>query len=151
MLVVETPADLVGHAGRELGTSDWILIDQPMIDDFARVTGDLNWFHVDVERARLEMPDGRTIAHGCLTLSLMARMSGTIYKINNKTRGLFYGTNLVRFLAPVQSGTRIRLRETLKEAQPIDGGVRLTSDCVVEREGQAKPAMVAEMIVMAFG
>jgi acyl dehydratase len=150
MLSVERPADLIAYAGQKLGTSDWIMIDQTMIDAFAEATGDKSWFHVDPERAKREMPGGRTIAHGFLTLSLVAYLSTTIYEIRRRRRGVNYGMNRLRFTAPVPAGSRVRLHETLKAAEAIDGGVRLTLDCTVEIEGEPRPAMLAEMIVLAL-
>jgi acyl dehydratase len=150
MLSAEKPTDLVAHVGRELGTSDWVLVDQAMINAFGEVTGDNSWFHVDLERARRDMPGGRTIAHGFLTLSLAARMSATIYQIRGSRRGVNYGMNRLRFTAPVPAGSRIRLHQTLKAAEPIEGGVRLTLDCTVEIEHEPRPAMIAEMIVLAL-
>ena len=136
MLSVERPADLIDYAGKKLGTSDWVLIDQAMIDAFAEATGDKSWFHVDPERAKREMPGGRTIAHGFLTLSLVARLSSTIYEIRQRRRGVNYGMNRLRFTAPVPAGSRVRLHETLTAAEAIDGGVRLTMDCTIELEGE---------------
>jgi acyl dehydratase len=150
MLSVERPADLIAYAGQKLGTSDWVVIDQTMIDAFAEATGDKSWFHVDPERAKREMPGGRTIAHGFLTLSLVAYLSTTIYEIRRRRRGVNYGMNRLRFTAPVPAGSRVRLHETLKAAEAIDGGVRLTLDCTVEIEGEPRPAMLAEMIVLAL-
>jgi acyl dehydratase len=150
MLNVDRPTDLVAFVGQKLGTSDWVLIDQAMIDAFGQVTGDTSWFHVDPERARREMPGGRTIAHGFLTLSLFHRMSSTIYEIQRRRRGVNYGMNRLRFTAPVPAGSRVRLHETLKAAEPIDGGVRLTLDCMVEIEHEPKPALLAEMVVLAL-
>jgi acyl dehydratase len=150
MLSVEKPQDLSPYVGQKLGTSDWVLVDQAMIDAFAEVTGDQSWFHVDPERARREMPGGNTIAHGFLTLSLFARMSSTIYEIRARRRGVNYGLNRLRFTAPVPAGTRVRLHETLKAAEPIAGGMRLTMDCVVEIEHAPRPALLAEMIVLAL-
>jgi acyl dehydratase len=150
MLSVERPADLIAYAGQNLGTSDWVVIDQTMIDAFAEATGDKSWFHVDPERAKREMPAGRTIAHGFLTLSLVAYLSTTIYEIRRRRRGVNYGMNRLRFTAPVPAGSRVRLHETLKAAEAIDGGVRLTLDCTVEIEGEPRPAMLAEMIVLAL-
>jgi acyl dehydratase len=150
MLSVERPADLIAYAGQKLGTSDWIVIDQTMIDAFAEATGDKSWFHVDPERAKREMPGGRTIAHGFLTLSLVAYLSTTIYEIRRRRRGVNYGMNRLRFTAPVPAGSRVRLHETLKAAEAIDGGVRLTLDCTLEIEGEPRPAMLAEMIVLAL-
>jgi acyl dehydratase len=150
MLSVERPADLIDYAGKKLGTSDWVLIDQAMIDAFAEATGDKSWFHVDPERAKREMPGGRTIAHGFLTLSLVAHLSSTIYEIRQRRRGVNYGMNRLRFTAPVPAGSRVRLHETLTAAEAIEGGVRLTMDCTIELEGEQRPAMLAEMIVLAL-
>ena len=150
MLSVERPTDLIAYAGQKLGTSDWVLIDQAMIDAFAEATGDKSWFHVDPERAKREMPGGRTIAHGFLTLSLVAYLSATIYEIRRRRRGVNYGMNRLRFTAPVPAGSRVRLHESLKAAEAIDGGVRLTMDCTVEIEGEPRPAMLAELIVLAL-
>jgi acyl dehydratase len=150
MLNVDRPTDLVAFVGQKLGTSAWVLIDQAMIDAFGQVTGDTSWFHVDLERARRDMPGGRTIAHGFLTLSLFHRMSSTIYEIQRRRRGVNYGMNRLRFTAPVPAGSRVRLHETLKAAEPIDGGVRLTLECTVEIEHEPKPALLAEMVVLAL-
>ena len=150
MLSFERPTDLIPYAGRKLGTSEWVLIDQAIIDAFAEATGDRSWFHVDPERAKHEMPGGHTIAHGFLTLSLFAHMSSTIYEIRQRRRGVNYGMNRLRFTAPVPAGSRVRLHETLMAAEAIEGGVRLTLDCTVEIEGEQRPAMLAEMIVLAL-
>jgi len=150
MLSVERPTDLIAYAGQKLGTSDWVLIDQAMIDAFAEATGDKSWFHVDPERAKREMPGGRTIAHGFLTLSLVAYLSATIYEIRRRRRGVNYGMNRLRFTAPVPAGSRVRLHESLKAAEAIDGGVRLTMDCTIEIEGESRPVLLAEMIVLAL-
>ena len=150
MLSFERPTDLIPYAGQKLGTSEWVLIDQAIIDAFAEATGDRSWFHVDPERAKHEMPGGHTIAHGFLTLSLFAHMSSTIYEIRQRRRGVNYGMNRLRFTAPVPAGSRVRLHETLKAAEAIEGGVRLTLDCTVEIEGEQRPAMLAEMIVLAL-
>lgn len=148
MLEVGTPTDLIRYVGQNLGTSEWLTISQSMIDAFAEATGDTNWIHVDVERAHREMPDGKTIAHGFLTLSLIPRMSKTIYHIQKRDKGFNYGANRVRFTAPVPVNSRIRLTETLKEATPTSAGIRLTFECVVEIEGSERPAMIAETIVL---
>src|SRR5213083_1878572 len=105
-LVVEYPKDLKEHIGRELGPSDWMTVDQAMIDRFAEATGDHQWIHVDVERAKREMPGGKTIAHGYLTLSLLPRLSHGILHIRKRSRGINYGSNKVRFTAPVPAGSR---------------------------------------------
>jgi len=146
MLELETPLDIKQHVGRELGPSEWMTVDQPMIDKFAAATGDHQWIHVDVERAKKEMPGGKTIAHGYLTLSLVPRMAATLTRVAKRSRGVNYGSNKVRFINPVPAGARIRLRQRIKNVEDIQGGVRVTSEMTVEIEGQDKPALVAELI-----
>ena len=150
MLEVETPADMKAYIGKQIGTSEWVLVDQPMIDKFAEATGDHQWIHVDVERAKREMPGGKTIAHGYLTLSLVPRLSQTLYRVKRRSRGLNYGSNRVRFTGQVPAGSRIRLRQKIKSVEPVDGGVRITSENTVEVEGTTRPALVAETISMQF-
>jgi acyl dehydratase len=150
MIEIERPTDLLAYVGKEIGVSDWLTVDQGTIDKFAEATGDHQWIHVDVERAKREMPGGRTIAHGYLTLSLVPRMSQTIYRIKHRSHGLNYGSNRVRFTAPVPAGSRIRVRQKIKAVDPVDGGVRVTSENTVEIEGEARPALIAETISMMF-
>jgi acyl dehydratase len=150
MLVVERPAGMKAHIGEDLGASEWVLVDQTMIDKFADATGDHQWIHVDVERAKREMPNGKTIAHGFLTLSLLPRLGATVYRIRRTSRGINYGSNKVRFTAPVPAGSRVRLHQVLKAVDDISGGVRLTFDSTVEIEGSDKPALVAETLSLAF-
>ena len=150
MLTVERPADMKAHVGQKIGVSDWVTVDQTMIDKFADATGDHQWIHVDVERARKEMPGGKTIAHGFLTLSLVAGLSGQTHEIRNRSRGINYGSNKVRFTAPVPAGSRIRLHQSLLKVEDIEGGVRMTFENQVEIEGASRPALVAETIALAF-
>ena len=143
MLVVETPKDLKQHIGKTLGPSEWIVVDQPMIDKFAEATGDHQWIHVDVERAKKEMPGGKTIAHGYLTLSLLPRLVPQLLKVEKRKRGLNYGSNKIRFTNTVPAGSRIRLKQTIKNVEDVEGnGVRITSEMVMEVEGQERPALV---------
>jgi acyl dehydratase len=148
VLEVEKPADMAAHIGKNIGTSEWVLIDQAMIDLFADATGDHQWIHVDVERAKKEMPGGKTIAHGFLTLSLLPRLS--TFRITKSSRGINYGSNRVRFTNPVQVGSRVRLNQKLKAVEQIEGGQRLIFDSTVEIEGQSRPALVAETISLAY-
>jgi acyl dehydratase len=151
MLTVETPKDLKQHIGKTLGPSDWITVDQAMIDKFAEVTGDHQWIHVDVERAKKEMPGGKTIAHGYLTLSLLPRLAPTLLKVNKRKRGVNYGSNKIRFTNPVPAGSRIRLKQTIKNVEDVpDNGVRITSEMVIEVEGQERPALVAEVLGIQY-
>jgi acyl dehydratase len=150
MLEVSTLAELEQFVGRELGTSDWLTIDQARIDAFAQVSGDDNWIHVDVERARRELPDGRTIAHGMLTFSLLAYLGKDCLRVGNRLRGMNYGSNKARFAAAVPCDARIRLHRTLKAFEPVQGGARLTFANRVEVEGVEKPALFAETISIIY-
>jgi acyl dehydratase len=150
MLELERPADLAQYLGKEIGVSDWFTVDQEIIDKFADATGDHQWIHVDVERAKREMPGGKTIAHGYLTLSLVPRLAQTIYCVKKRSRGLNYGSNRIRFTGQVPAGSRIRLRQKIKAVDPVEGGVRITSESTVEVEGSERPALVAETIGMQF-
>jgi acyl dehydratase len=150
MLEVERPADLIGYVGKEMGVSDWYTVTQEQIDKFADATGDHQWIHVDVERARKEMPGGKTIAHGWLTLSLVPRLAAAIYRVKHRSRGINYGANRVRFTAPVPAGARVRLRLKVKSVEKVEGGVRVTSESTMEVEGAERPALVAETISMTF-
>ena len=151
MIEVERPTDLASYVGREIGVSDWFTVDQTMIDKFAEATGDHQWIHVDVERAKREMPGGKTIAHGYLTLSLVPRLAATIYRVTKRRQGLNYGSNRVRFTGQVPAGSRIRLRQKIKSVEPVaGGGVRITSESTVEVEGADRPALVAETISLQF-
>ena len=152
MLKVEKPSDLLQHVGETLGPSEWLTVTQEMIDKFADATGDHQWIHVDVERARKEMPGGKTIAHGYLTLSLLPRLAPTLMKVEKRRRGLNYGSNRVRFTAPVPAGARIRLKQKLVKVEPVeDNGFRVTSEMTMEVEGNTRPAMVAETLSVVYG
>jgi acyl dehydratase len=150
MLQVEKPADMKPYIGKQIGSSDWITVDQAMIDKFADATGDHQWIHVDVERAKREMPGGKTIAHGFLTLSLLAGLAHQVYEIRQRSRGINYGSNRVRFTAPVPVGSRVRLSQTLKNVEDIEGGVRMTFESTMEIEGGTRPALVAETLNLAY-
>jgi acyl dehydratase len=145
--VIKSVDDAVALIGEELGVSRWVDIDQSRIDAFADVTMDHQWIHVDVEKAKTESPYGATIAHGFLTLSLIPGVSKDNYRVKNAKLGINYGLNKVRFLAPVATGSRIRVRSELADATKIaDDTVNLTVRHTVEIEGVDKPAAVAELI-----
>ena len=151
MLVVETPQDLSKHIGETLGPSAWITVDQATIDKFAEATGDHQWIHVDVERAKRELPGGKTIAHGYLTLSLLPRMMPELLKVTKRSRGVNYGSIKVRFVSPVPAGARVRLRSTIKNVEPVEGnGVRITFEAVIEVENQQRPAMITETLRIQY-
>ena len=139
--------------GRELGASDWVTVGQDCIDQFAACTGDRQWIHVDVERARRESPFGGPVAHGYLSLSLLAAMVMELGVIPlDAATGLNYGLDKVRFIAPVKAGARVRMRASLASAEPQNGGrVLLKLQSTLEIEGEAKPALVAEVLCMLIG
>jgi acyl dehydratase len=151
MLIVEYPKDLKQHIGRQLGPSEWVTVDQGMIDGFAAATGDHQWIHVDVERAKRDMPGGKTIAHGYLTLSLVPRLAATLVRVEKRRHGINYGSNKVRFISPVPAGSRVRLRQRIVNVEDVAGnGVRVTSEMTVELEGQERPALVAETLGVQY-
>jgi acyl dehydratase len=150
MLEVEHGADLAAYKGKEIGVSDWYTVTQEQINKFADATGDHQWIHVDVERCKKEMPGGKTIAHGWLTLSLVPRLASTVYRVKHRSRGINYGANRVRFTGPVPAGARIRLRLTIKDVETVEGGVRITNEGVMELEGGSRPVLVSETIGMVY-
>ncbi len=136
--------------GRELGVSDWVTVDQDRIDAFAACTGDRQWIHVDVERSKRESPFGGPIAHGYLTLSLVAAMVMELGVIPpDAATGLNYGLDKVRFITPVKAGARVRMRASLASAEPQNGGrMLLKLQSTLEIDGEAKPALVGELLCM---
>ena len=136
---------LDGRVGEELGVSPWLVVDQARIDLFAKAIDDPQWIHVDPVRAGTG-PFGATIAHGFLTLSLLSHLIETTFSFEDRKMGVNYGLNRVRFTAPLPSGSRIRARFSLGAYEKIEGGVQVTFNTLVEREGGDKPVLVAEWI-----
>jgi acyl dehydratase len=145
-----TLANIKDSIGRELGVSEWVTVDQAQIDQFAECTGDHQWIHVDVERAKRESPFRGTIAHGYLTLSLIARLSMDIGIIpTDAAAGLNYGLDKVRFLAPVKAGARVRLRASLASVEPKEAGQLVMKTInTLEIEGSERPAFIAETLAL---
>lgn len=145
-----TLATIKDFVGRDLGTSDWIKIDQPMIDQFAGCTGDRQWIHTDVERARKESPMGVTIAHGFLSLALVAPLAMELGLAPKDASAVFnYGLDKVRFVTPVKCGDRVRLQLTLTDAERRDNGQYLIrSKATLEIENYKSPALVAETLTL---
>lgn len=145
-LSLDTLTPLVGH---ELGVSPWRTVTQDDIDRFADLTGDHQWIHVDAERAARESPTGTTIAHGLLTLSLLPAMRAEVGVVPEGVgRVLNYGYDRIRFLTPVRAGARVRARVALLDVQPKGDGVLMTTRNTVEIEGEEKPALVADALVL---
>ena len=146
----ETLNDLVACVGQEVAVSDWVTVTQEKVNRFAEATGDHQWIHVDVERARAG-PFGAPIAHGFLTLSLLPLFFDTAFELGQAGMGVNYGLNKVRFTAPVPVGSRLRGRMTLLSATAIDGnGVQMTWNVAIEREGSDKPVCVAESLARRY-
>ena len=147
MRVFKTFDDVSQAAGEDLGTTDWLTVDQDRVNAFADATGDHQWIHVDVERAK-EGPFGGTIAHGYLTLSLVPLFAAQLFSLETPGAKLNYGVNKVRFPNPVLVGSRIRCTASLLEVTDIPAGKQMVTRYVVEIEGQEKPACVAETVVL---
>ncbi|WP_322033901.1 MaoC family dehydratase [Paraburkholderia sp. J76] len=146
----EKIADLQPLVGESLGTSEWLLIDQQRVNQFADATWDHQWIHVDVERAK-SGPFGGTIAHGFLTLSLLPAFFATAFEIKETKSGLNYGLDKVRFIAPVLVGKRVRAHFRLLDWTAVNaGGAQLKIEMTVECEGSEKPACIAESITRLF-
>ncbi|MBI1394654.1 MAG: MaoC family dehydratase [Betaproteobacteria bacterium] len=138
--------ELEAAVGREVAVSDWLEITQERVNLFADATGDHQWIHVDVERAQRESPFKAPVAHGYLTLSLLAKFVTECFEFGPARLGVNYGLNRVRFTDPVPVGSRVRARFVLGKLERIPGGIQMTWNVTMEREGAAKPAMVAETI-----
>ena len=142
---IESPGALLGKEGLKIGPSDWMEITQERINTFAEATGDHQWIHVDEERSK-SGPFGTTIAHGYLTLSLAAKLMPEILEIKGMKMGINYGTDKVRFLNPVKSGSRVRGVGEFMEIKEVPGGYQSTLRVTIEIEGEEKPACVVDSI-----
>ncbi|WP_443076024.1 MaoC family dehydratase [Streptomyces sp. NBC_01716] len=149
MRIFDGLTDLAGSEGEDLGASDWILVDQRRIDGFADVTGDHQWIHVDPARAA-SGPFGRTIAHGYLTLSLLAELTTRLYRVDNVSFAVNYGLDRVRFITPVIEGSRVRATARLAQVGRVDSAVQLKLESVIEIEGSARPAAVVTSLARYF-
>ena len=135
MKTFNTLNELAACVGQEVAVSDWLTITQTQVNTFAEATGDHQWIHVDAERAKAG-PFGTTIAHGYLTLSLLAGFFDRALSVKDVRMGINYGLNKVRFMGPVPSGSRLRVRIALLGSEPIERGLQMAWKCTIEREGQ---------------
>jgi acyl dehydratase len=150
MMTTISKDELKTKVGAHLGYSDWLEITQQRVDQFADATGDHQWIHVDVERAKKESPFGGPIAHGYLTLSLLPMTLGKIVRVEGFKMGVNYGLNKLRFPSPVPVGANLRAGATLKNLEDVPGGVQLTYEVTFEVQGKEKPAAVAEVLLRYF-
>jgi acyl dehydratase len=148
--VIESMEDARALEGEEVGLSDWVVIDQHRIDQFAEATGDHQWIHVDTERAARELPNGTTISHGYLTLALIPALTGDFVEVVNLERAINFGLNKVRFYTPVPVGSKIRARSKVLQVRRRAGAMILTAETRLEVENERKPACVAETLGMYF-
>jgi acyl dehydratase len=148
MIDLDIPA-LRARVGQEIAVSDWLEITQQRIDQFAEATGDHQWIHVDPARAATELPGGRTIAHGFLTLSLVSLMLRSTFRIAVRM-AINYGSNKVRFITPVPSGSRVRARFTPIAVDDVSNAVQVTWGITIELEHGSKPAAAVEWIVRYY-
>jgi acyl dehydratase len=149
MTTITGIAQLKDHQGKELGTSDWHEVTQKDIDTFADVTGDHQWIHVDVKRAK-QTPYGGTIAHGYYTLSLAPRFTQQIMRLEGFAFAVNYGLNRVRFPAPMPVGEKVRMTAKLGNLEDIPGGAQITLELTFEREGGGKPVCIAETMARLY-
>ena len=145
-LSVPTPADLLEHVGDSLGPTEWVVVDQERINQFAEATGDHQWIHVDVERAPAESPFGGPIAHGYLTLALANLFLPQLLSVETFSAGLNIGLDKVRFPSPVPAGSKIRGSGEIVSAVEAGGGVQVVVRVTIEAEGASKPACVADTV-----
>ncbi|MES1948699.1 enoyl-CoA hydratase 1-like protein [Salinisphaera sp. C84B14] len=147
MQIIENIDALQALVGEEVGVSDWLLIDQARINQFADATEDHQWIHVDVERAERESPFGAPIAHGFLTLSLLPQLTSQIRRIEGVTTTVNYGLDKVRFIAPVPVDSKVRARQKLETVEPRgDNRYMLHNTVTIEIEGSDKPACIAQSL-----
>ncbi|HXJ04993.1 MAG TPA: MaoC family dehydratase [Candidatus Acidoferrum sp.] len=150
-VVVDTPDSLKQYVGKEIGVSEWLIVRQERITQFADATEDRQWIHIDRERAEKESSFGATIAHGFLTLSLISRFMRDVMQVRSGVgMAINYGLNRVRFPAPVRSGSRIRARFSLLSLKEVSGAHEAAFSVTVETEGSEKPCCVAESIVRYY-
>ncbi|HEX8665171.1 MAG TPA: MaoC family dehydratase [Beijerinckiaceae bacterium] len=151
MRVFASAAEMAAAVGTELGVSGWVEVTQARIDAFAEATGDRQWIHIDPERARRESPYRTTVAHGYLTLSMLPVFIYDVIRLDGVRQSVNYGSNRVRFPAPVPAGSRLRGRIRLLAAEPMEGGaLRATLQTTVEIEGSERPACVAETMAVHY-
>ena len=150
LIKIDGPESLPELIGLKVGPTGWREVTQEMINAFAVLSGDHQWIHVDVERARRELPIGTTIAHGYLLVSLMPALLDSMVEFAGIKRIINYGVNEVRFRNMVPAGKRVRMRTALKSARQRAGGLQVILENTIEIEGEAKPACTAEVLVLYF-
>jgi len=151
MVIIQNPSEIQNYIDKPLTPSDWYQVTQEKINKFADATSDHQWIHVDEERAKKEMPDGKTIAHGYYMVSLLPKLAAQNAEIKNTSRTLNYGSDKVRFINMVKVGSYVRLIRTIVSCEEMkNGGFRVVNKCELEIKDESKPAFVAETISLHF-
>lgn len=151
MVIIQSPSEIQNYIDKPLTPSDWYHVTQEKINKFADATSDHQWIHVDEERAKEEMPDGKTIAHGYYMISLLPKLAAQNAEIKNTSRTLNYGSDKVRFINMVKVGSYVRLNRTIISCEEMkNGGFRVVNKCELEIKDESKPAFVAETISLHF-
>ena len=151
MVIIQSPSEIQNYIDKPLTPSDWYHVTQEKINKFADATSDHQWIHVDEERAKEEMPDGKTIAHGYYMISLLPKLAAQNAEIKNTSRTLNYGSDKVRFINMVKVGSFVRLNRTIISCEEMkNGGFRVVNKCELEIKDESKPAFVAETISLHF-
>jgi acyl dehydratase len=151
MVIIQSPSEIPNYIDKPLTSSDWYHVTQEKINKFADATSDHQWIHVDEERAKKEMPDGKTIAHGYYMVSLLPKLAAQNAEIKNTSRTLNYGSDKVRFINMVKVGSYVRLNRTIVSCEEMkNGGFRVVNKCELEIKDESKPAFVAETISLHF-
>ena len=151
MVIIEHPSVIEKFVDKPLTPSEWYHVTQEKINNFAEATSDHQWIHVDEERAKKEMPDGKTIAHGYFMVSLLPKLAAQNAQIQNSSKTLNYGSDKVRFINPVKAGSHVRLNRTIISCEEMkNGGYRVVNKCELEIKNESKPAFIAETISLVF-
>ena len=151
MIIIHSPSEIKEYIDKPLTPSNWYDVTQEKINDFANATSDHQWIHIDVERAKKEMPEGKTIAHGYFMVSLLPKLAAQNAVIKNSSRTLNYGSDKVRFINMVKVGSQVRLNRTIISCEKMkNGGFRVVNKCELEIKDEDKPAFIAETISLVF-
>ena len=151
MIIIQSPSEIKEYIDKPLTPSNWYDVTQEKINDFANATYDHQWIHIDVERAKKEMPEGKTIAHGYFMVSLLPKLAAQNAEIKNSSRTLNYGSDKVRFINMVKVGSQVRLNRTIISCEKMkNGGFRVVNKCELEIKDEDKPAFIAETISLVF-
>ena len=151
MIIIQSPSEIKEYIDKPLTPSNWYDVTQEKINDFANATSDHQWIHIDVERAKKEMPEGKTIAHGYFMVSLLPKLAAQNAVIKNSSRTLNYGSDKVRFINMVKVGSQVRLNRTIISCEKMNnGGFRVVNKCELEIKDEDKPAFIAETISLVF-